>query len=85
MMTEFNAMLGNRIKTLREAQKISQVAFAKQVFMSREMLRRIEQGTVSVAADRLPRLAKELGVSVLDLLAGVDDITMPVLDPDEAQ
>lgn len=85
MMSEFNAMIGQRIKTLREAQEISQVAFAKQVFMSREMLRRIEQGTVSVAADRLPRLAKELGVSVLDLLAGVDDITMPVLDPDAIQ
>lgn len=46
--------------------------------MSREMLRRIEQGTVSLAADRLPRIATELDVSVVELLTGVEEIQVPL-------
>jgi len=77
MMSEFRTILGERIRTLREERGYSQVAFSKKAMMSREMLRRIEQGTVSLAADRLPRIAAELDVSVIELLAGVEKLQVP--------
>ncbi|WP_181158404.1 helix-turn-helix domain-containing protein [Leucobacter massiliensis] len=77
MMSEFRAVLGERIRSLREERGYSQLAFSKKAMMSREMLRRIEQGTVSLAADRLPRIAAELGVSVVELLVGVEKIHIP--------
>lgn len=76
-MSEFRTILGERIRTLREERGYSQVAFSKKAMMSREMLRRIEQGTVSLAADRLPRIAAELDVSVIELLAGVEKLQVP--------
>ena len=60
--------IGTRIKKLRTAQGLSQEALAKRAKISREYVNRLEAGqydpTVSVAR----RLAKALGVPLMELL-----------------
>lgn len=65
------AVLGENLRRLRQAQKLSQTELAKQARLSRVGYRNIESGSASPKADTLARLANCLGV-------GLDDLLRPV-------
>ncbi len=60
--------LGGKIKTLREAQGISQRRFALMTGTSRSYLWKIENGAADVGIDVLIRIARALDTTVNDLV-----------------
>ena len=60
-------MLGNHIKQLRIERKMSQRQFALMIGMDRTFLSTIESGRQNVSIDTLERVAKGLGMTVIDL------------------
>jgi transcriptional regulator with XRE-family HTH domain len=60
--------IGVNLRTLREAKGMSQTALAKKARISREHLNRLEAGRYDPAVGVVQRLAKGLGVSLMELL-----------------
>ena len=60
--------MGARIRTLRQARGLSQAELAKRARITREYLNKVEAGRYDVTVGVLRRLAKALGVSVVELL-----------------
>jgi transcriptional regulator with XRE-family HTH domain len=60
--------MGKRLKKLREAREMSQVALAMKAKISRGYLIRLEAGRQDPTLGMLERLAKALGVPVTELL-----------------
>lgn len=59
--------VGRKIRQLREARQLSQVALAKRAKVGRITLVRIEQGSQDPTVGTLERIARALGVKVRDL------------------
>lgn len=64
--------VGRAIRTLREATGLSQEAFADSIDMHRAYYSSIERGEKNITLDTLHRLAVGLGLTMADLLQGVD-------------
>lgn len=65
--------LGNRIRTLRERQDLSQYTFARMIELDRTYLIGVEKGRRNVSIDNLCKIARGLGISLSELCKGVDD------------
>jgi transcriptional regulator with XRE-family HTH domain len=57
-----------KLRKLREAKGMTQTALAKKARLSREHLNRLEAGRYDPAVGVVQRLAKALGVSLMELL-----------------
>ena len=64
--------LGLRIKCLRNERDLSQQRFANMVGIDRSYMSGIENGHRNVSFDNLVRIAQGFGISLSDLMAGVD-------------
>ena len=65
--------LGNRIRTLREGQDLSQYTFARMIELDRTYLIGVEKGRRNVSIDNLCKIARGLDISLSELCKGVDD------------
>ena len=65
--------LGNRIRTLRERQDLSQYTFARMIELDRTYLIGVEKGRRNVSIDNLCKIARGLDISLSELCKGVDD------------
>ena len=72
-------MIGENIKTLRKAHKLTQPEFAKIVGISRNSLSRYENGTSSVSTELIDRICKKFNVSYVDIV-GEEKMLTPVED-----
>jgi transcriptional regulator with XRE-family HTH domain len=64
----FVERLGNRIKALREARGMTQEALAAKAAVSRGYLARLEIGRHDPTVGMVEKLARALGVKVIELL-----------------
>jgi transcriptional regulator with XRE-family HTH domain len=64
----FYAALGRRVAEARKAQSFTQQQLAKRLGISQQTLAHYEVGRLRIAVAMLPMLAKELNVSVEDLI-----------------
>jgi transcriptional regulator with XRE-family HTH domain len=64
-------ILGNHIKQLRVERKMSQRRFALMIDMDRTFLSRIERGHQNVSIDTLDKIAKGLGMTVIELFKSI--------------
>jgi len=60
-------MFGDTIKTIREARKLSQSAFAKQMGVTQKAVSLWESGSVCPRVDKLPDICRTLGCRIDDL------------------
>lgn len=58
----------DKIRTLREAQKITQEEFAEKLSMSASGYSKIERGETQLSINRLQQIADILSVSIFDLM-----------------
>jgi len=73
----FNVLLGERVRMLRLEQELSQAALAAASGVSRSAISRLEGGDPSMNIDSLDKLARALGMELLDFLnAGVDEASI---------
>ena len=72
-------MIGENIKTLRKAHKLTQPEFAKIVGISRNSLSRYENGTSRVSTELIDRICKKFNVSYVDIV-GEEKMLTPVED-----
>lgn len=65
--------LGERIRTLRRARKMSQEQFAEAGQFHRTFAGAIERGETNISFSTLARIADALNVKMADLFAGLED------------
>jgi transcriptional regulator with XRE-family HTH domain len=70
--SEAQLQLGERVRRLREARGWSQEGFAHEGGLGRSFAGAIERGEKDVRLSTLTKLAKALGVSLSQLLKGID-------------
>jgi transcriptional regulator with XRE-family HTH domain len=63
---------GNRVRELRKAKGFSQEAFAAHCGLDRTYLGGIERGERNVALRNIAVIAKALGISLAELVRGMD-------------
>ena len=68
-----NAMLGERIRVLRNAKKMTQEQVAQEIGVSRQKYARIENGTNSVTLEILVKVAGVFKVTVADITKVLDE------------
>lgn len=68
-----NELLGNRIKTLRNARCFTQEQIADEIGISRQKYARIENGTNNITLEVLSRIANVLEVPVGDITRVLDE------------
>ena len=73
------ASIGQRMKELRTANKLSQAAFAKKIGFSRSYIGKVEQDITQPSRKMLESVRREFGVSVDWILSG--DIPKPLIKP----
>jgi DNA-binding XRE family transcriptional regulator len=61
-------LLGERIVSLRKTNQITQLELAEKIKTTNTHIRRIERGETNVTISTLRRIAKELGVSIAELV-----------------
>lgn len=73
--------VATNIAKIREGKGISQVALAERLGMHVTSLNRLERGKTSASTNRLQQIARELGVSMSDLVADNDEFgdTVPLV------
>jgi transcriptional regulator with XRE-family HTH domain len=71
-LSEAHQKLGNRVRQLRERRGWSQEGFAHEGSLGRSFAGAIERGEKDVRLTTLLKLAKALGISVSQLLKGLD-------------
>ena len=71
-IAEARVRLGLRIRDLREAQHLSQSAFAQMVGINRSYLCEIEHGKRNVAFDNLMKIAEGFGITISELIVDVE-------------
>lgn len=76
--------VGNRIRELREAQKLSQREFAQLVGKARSLVTYVEKGTKVPSLETLEAFAKALGVTVSELVSERDELATKKNEPGEA-
>ena len=64
---------GQRVRTLREAQGLSQHRFSDMISMDRSYLIDIEKGRRNISIDNLFKIAHGFGIPLSALFEGVDD------------
>ncbi len=62
--------MGQRIRRLRKGKGWSQYVLAREAGISREHIRRLEAGASDPTLGMLTKLAKALGVTLVDLVQG---------------
>jgi transcriptional regulator with XRE-family HTH domain len=67
-MTPTPRQIGMKLKKTREGKSMSQTALAKKARLSREHLNRLEAGRYDPTVGVVQRLAKALGVPLMELL-----------------
>jgi transcriptional regulator with XRE-family HTH domain len=60
-------MIGYKIKTLREAKRLSQEELAFRLGMPQSTLCKIENNQLKIDSDKIEKLAQELGVHIEEL------------------
>ncbi len=68
-----NELLGSRIKTLRNANNLTQEQVANRIGISRQKYARIENGVNSISLDILSQIADVLDVTVGDITKVLDE------------
>lgn len=68
-----NVKLGNRIKSLRLAQPLTQEQMAERLAISRQKYARIESGACSITLELLTQIADILDVTVSDITSVLDE------------
>jgi transcriptional regulator with XRE-family HTH domain len=72
------ARIGARIAAVRQQEGLRQSELARRMGISRQVLNKVEQGTVNTTVETLMKIARALGVPVVDFLH--DDDGMPLLE-----
>lgn len=70
-MLNINQKVGNNIRKLREDQGYNQMDFAEECQISRAYYGRIERGEHSITLEMLEKIAKTLGVLIVELFDGI--------------
>jgi transcriptional regulator with XRE-family HTH domain len=68
-----NALLGGRIKDLRNAGNLTQEQMADRIGVSRQKYANIESGVSNISLDILTKISGVLGVSVADITSVLDE------------
>ena len=71
-IAEARARLGVRIRDLREAQHMSQQAFAQMIGINRSYLSEVEHGKRNVAFDNLMKIAEGFDITVSELIIDIE-------------
>jgi len=69
---EFLTRLGERIKEFRRARDMSQEALAEAADLVQHYVSQVEQGERNISITTCRALAKALGVTLIELLAGLE-------------
>ena len=72
-MNDLLVLLGKRVHDLRAAKKWSQEEFAHVSGLHRTYIGQIERGEKNISFENLSKVAGVLGVSLSDLLSGLED------------
>jgi transcriptional regulator with XRE-family HTH domain len=67
-------LLGKRVRELRAARKWSQEEFAHVSGLHRTYIGQIERGEKNISFENLSKISGVLGVTLSELLAGLDDV-----------
>lgn len=67
-------LLGRRVRELRAARKWSQEEFAHVSGLHRTYMGQIERGEKNISFEKLSKISGVLGVTLSELLAGLDDV-----------
>lgn len=65
-------LLGDKIKSAREARRMTQGELSKRVGVTQSSISKLEKGTISAAVDTLRSIAQVLGLSVDELISTAD-------------
>lgn len=71
-----NAILGEHIKNLRNANKLTQEFVAEKIGISRQKYARIERGENSITLEILSRIATIFDITVGDITKVLDEVPM---------
>ena len=71
-MIKARLMLGSRVRRLRKGQDLTQEQLGTMVGIDRTRLSRLETGQVNVTFDTLMRLSSGLGLTVSEMLMGIE-------------
>ncbi len=71
--TKIDALVGARVRLLRERRKMSQTALGEQVGVSFQQIQKYERGANRISASVLFQIAKTLGVAPSDLFEGIQE------------
>ena len=63
---EFLIKLGNKIREIREAKKLSQSDIARELFKDRQSIQRLETGKANITVKMLKEIADVLKIEVKD-------------------
>ena len=70
-MIDKRKLIGNKIKRARQEANLTQEQLAKELFMQRRVLSKIETGKYSVAADRLGNFSRALNKKIIYFLSDI--------------
>ena len=70
-------LLGSRFRELRAARKWSQEEFAHISGLHRTYIGQIERGEKNISFENLSKISGVLGLTLSELLAGLDDVGVP--------
>src|SRR5579862_5593354 len=73
--------VGDRIREIREAKKLTQDQLAEKAAISKGFLSEVENGKRNVSSEYLLRIANSLGASVDYLLRGTADLSNGIKEP----
>jgi len=66
------ALLGQKIRFLRQSKNLSQEAFAHIADIDRSYIGQIERGERNIAFSNILKIARALGVKISNLVEGID-------------
>ena len=70
-----NTILGNRIRSLREAKGFTQEQIADKLNCSRQKYARLEKGLTDISYSSIKIIAEALGIKTDEITSSVDDIS----------
>ena len=70
-MIDKRKLIGDKIKRARQEANLTQEQLAKELFMQRSVLSKIERGKYSVAADRLGNFSRALNKKIIYFLSDI--------------
>ena len=71
--SKIDALVGARVRLLRERRKMSQTALGQQIGVSFQQVQKYERGTNRISASSLFRIAHALGVMPSDFFEGIQE------------